>query len=77
MPTRDGDIVVSHADASPSVYTLWQAIEDAQQEAHVDQYRSTALGRVAAMTLARLMAAESRGAIFLLEMDAGSWTELS
>jgi hypothetical protein len=77
MPTRDGDIVISHGEASPSLFVLWQAIESAQQDARVEQYRSTALGRAAALTLARLMAAESRGAIFLLETALGTWTELS
>jgi hypothetical protein len=77
MPTRAGDIVISHAVASASFYVLWKVIDEGQQESRPEQYASTALGRTAALALARMMARESRGAVFSLDAATSAWTKLA
>jgi hypothetical protein len=76
MPTRDGDIVISHVEASAAFYLLWTVIDEGQQEPRPEQYASTALGRTAALALARMMARESRGAVIFLDAAMSGWTKL-
>jgi hypothetical protein len=49
--------------------------EDGQQQSGPDR-TSTALGRPAALALARMMARDSRGAVFVLDADGVTWTKL-
>jgi hypothetical protein len=77
MPTRDGDIVISHPEQSTPNYVLWVVLEDGQEEAPPDAFTYTALGRTAALHLAAGMARENRGAVFLREVETSAWTRVS
>ena len=76
IPTRDGDIVVSHQDARLSLYAVWRVVSDAQQACGETGYTAQALGRLGALGLATLMAAERRGAVFFLDWGSGDWTKI-
>lgn len=77
MPTKAGDIVVSHPEAATSMSSVWHVMADGQQECGQPGSASHAIGRSGALKLARLMARESGGDIFLLDTDSGRWTTLS
>ena len=74
MPTRRGDIVISHDDASRTMYCVWHIVADAQQIAGTSESTSTAMGRTAALKLAAMMAKSSSGAVYLLNTDTATWT---
>ncbi len=78
MPTRTGDVVVTHSAADPSRCQLWHVEADLQQTVSPSGYTSTACGLQAALKLAKMMGRESRGgAVFLRELDTLTWTKLS
>ena len=77
MPTRDGDIVISHRESSASVYLIWPVAEKAQQKASPRLYTSTAIGRARAMKFATSLARKSRGRIFFFDTDSEKWTKLA
>ena len=76
MPTRDGDVVITQQEAS-AIFSVWHVLEDGQQEPGSIATQSTVVGRQAARQLAEILASSSRGAIFLLEHEPGTWTRLS
>jgi hypothetical protein len=76
IPTRDGDIVISHDDTSWSMYSVWCVAIDGQQ-ACGETESSAAMGRPGALKLAKLMARESRGAIYILDSGSAAWIKLS
>ena len=75
MPTRAGDVVVSCTDSEPARCTLWHVVADAQQVPEPAARVSVALGTDAALKLAKMMARESRAAVFLFDQDALTWTQ--
>ena len=77
IPTRDGDIVISHDPASRSLYSVWHVTTDAQQACGLAaEPASSALGRPAALRLAHLLAVKSRGADFFVDPVSGQWTKI-
>ena len=77
MPTRNGDIVISHRESSASVYLIWPVTETAQQKAGSPQCTSTAIGRDRAMKFAISLARTSRGRILFVDTDSKEWTKLA
>ena len=77
MPTRDGDIVISHRESSASVYLIWPVAEKAQQKASPLLYTSTAMGRARAIKFATALARTRRGRIFFVDTDSDDWTKLA
>lgn len=74
MPTREGDVVVSHSDSESSRYAVWRVEADVQQTPSASAYVSTAYGAVAALRLGRKMLVQIRSAVFVLELDSLTWT---
>jgi hypothetical protein len=78
MPTRDGDVVVvSTGGTEPALCTLWHVDRDDQQVPGPTTAVSTAHGTDAALQLAKMMARESRGSVFLFDQETLSWTQPS
>jgi hypothetical protein len=77
MPTRHGDIVISHRESSASVYLIWPVAEKAQQKASPRLYTSTMMGRARAMKFAISLARTSKGRIFFVDTDSDDWTKLA
>jgi hypothetical protein len=77
MPTRAGDVVVSCTDREPARCTLWRVEADAQQVHEPAASVSTAHGSGAALKLAKMMARETRGAVFLFDQATSMWTQAS
>jgi hypothetical protein len=77
MPTRDGDIVISHRESSASVYVIWPVGATAQQKASPMLYTSTASRRAVAMKLAVSLARTSHGRVFFVDTDSDEWTKLA
>ena len=77
MPTRNGDIVISHRESSASVYLIWPVAEKAQQKASPLLYTSAAIGRARAMKFATSLARTNRGRIFFVDTDSKEWTKLA
>ena len=77
MPTRNGDIVISHRESSASVFLIWPVAETAQQIASPLLYTSPAIGRARAMKFATSLARRSRGRIFFVDTDSKVWTKLA
>jgi hypothetical protein len=77
MPTRNGDIVISHRESSASVYLIWPVTAAAQQKAGSPLRTSTAIGRARAMKFAISLARTSRSRIFFVDTDTEEWTKLA
>ena len=77
MPTRDGDIVISHRGSNPAMYSVWYMLEDRQQDVSPPVDAAPASGRPEAVQLGLSMARESRGALFCRDTDSGTWTKVS
>ena len=76
MPTRDGDIVITHSEDSRSLFLVWRVTDDGQQWCERITSSALAMGRQGALKLAARMATESRGAIYLLDPASGEWTKI-
>jgi hypothetical protein len=75
MPSKVGDVVITHVLGARSSYLVWVVIRDGQREP--GDVAAEASELMDAMTEARRLAARSGGAIFLLEQESGLWTPLS
>ena len=76
MPTRDGDIVITHSEESRSLFLVWRVTDDGQQESVKTASTAWAMGREAALKLAAIMANESRGVIYWHDPTSGEWTRI-
>jgi hypothetical protein len=76
MPTREGDLVVSHDETSKSMHSVWRVVVSGQQVADSSSSGASAIGGPAALHLARMMARERKGAIYLVDPTSGVWKEL-
>jgi hypothetical protein len=77
MPTRDGDIVISHCGSNPPTYSVWYVLEDLQQAVSPPVDPATVIGRPEAVQLGRSMARESKGTLYFHDTDARTWTKVS
>jgi hypothetical protein len=78
MPTRIGDVVISHPSAKSWKYFVWRVFLNRQQVVNSRTAATAAIGGSAAMALARLMVREQgAGAIYFLQEDTLTWTKLS
>ena len=73
MPTRAGDVVVSCTDSDPARCTVWHVEADAGES--LNQERRAHRAGYECLTLDKMMTRESRGAIFLVNRDALTWTQ--
>ena len=76
MPTRSGDVVITHSAAAPSRYYLWHVEADQQQNVNGCGYLLTTCGLHAAIKAASVMADETGSAVFLRELNTLTWTKL-
>ena len=74
MATRDGDVVIAHRNRT--AFAVWAVTDDGQQEPRPDTHVSIALGRPGALQLGRMIARDSRGAVFVVEQDGVTWTKV-
>jgi hypothetical protein len=77
MPTRNGDIVISHDAIFRSLYAVWRVSTDGQQARDAAAFVIKRIGRADAVNMAKLMARESRSAIYLVDSTSASWVCLS
>jgi hypothetical protein len=71
MPTRVGDVVITHVISTRSSYLVWLAVNDAQQEPRDVAAETTEL--IDAIIAARDLAKMTHGAVFLREHGSGLW----
>jgi hypothetical protein len=77
MPTQNGDVVISHDAKSRSLYAVWRVSTKGQQARATAAFVFNAIGRPDAVNMAKLMARESRSAIYLIDVSSVSWVCLS
>jgi hypothetical protein len=77
IPTRDGDVVVSHSQAWRFEYLVWPVVDDGQQQPRATVSTIATRGRDAALDMARRLARNTSGAVFVLECDSGAWSTLA
>ena len=77
MPTRNGDIVISHDAELRSLYAVWRVSRKGQQARAAAAFVFKAIGRADAVNMAKLMARESRSAIYLIDLSSAWWVSLS
>ena len=74
MPTRAGDVVISHGDDHAFRFCVWHVETDLQQTRRSSRCIATALGHPAALTVARLIMQE-HSSVFEVEQDGVTWTK--
>ncbi len=78
MPTRKGDVVVSHRGTGVSLCAVWIVEADLQQTPSPSTYVSIALGTEAAFKLAkRTIRKRRRADVFLFDQGSLTWTKPS
>jgi hypothetical protein len=76
MPTRAGDIVITHHVGGHPPYLVWVAAADGQQQSGVD-IEAGAIELDEALAEARHLAHLTGGAIFLREQGSLAWTPIA
>ena len=77
MPTRDGDIVITHSEDSRSLFLVWRVTDDGQQACAGTTESAWAMGREGALKLAAIMAKDYRGAIYMHDPTSGEWMKVA
>ena len=75
MPTRPGHIVITHGEATRSLYLVWRVTSDGQQHCEEMASSAWAMSPEGAMKLAGVMAGERGCAIFSHDPESGEWMQ--
>ena len=77
IPTKPGDIIVTHSAGAGASYHVWRVDTFGQQDVGPSGYAFTAAGLIEALQRIDIMVDAHPGSIFLRELDTFNWTRLS